>query len=126
MNPDELTEFPALEQLARRLRRPIVIAVSTPGLDMRVLEALSRLPKLNPHMRIVSVDEAQALLKEPDMRHNRNTFYHELKPLARAIAQSAAAQPPRLSEAKDVPEIMRKRALKNARRAERAAKETKP
>lgn len=55
----------------------------------------------------------------------RRTFFRELTPLARAIAASAARQPPKLSEAKDVPEIMAKRAAKLARRAARAANEVK-
>ena len=54
----------------------------------------------------------------------RRTFFHELTPLARKLEAIRDATPPRLSEAKDVPEIMAKRAAKLARRAARAAKET--
>lgn len=57
------------------------------------------------------------------MRHNRNSFYHELSPLANKLEQIRAETPPRLSEAKDVPEIMAKCAAKLKRRAERAKKE---
>lgn len=57
------------------------------------------------------------------MRHNRKTFFRELTPLANALASIRKATPPRLSTAKDVPEIMAKRADKLARRAARAANE---
>lgn len=54
------------------------------------------------------------------MRHNRNTFFHELTPLANRLAQIRDETPPRLSTCKDVPALMEKRAAKLARRAERA------
>ena len=54
------------------------------------------------------------------MRHNRNTFFRELTPLANKLAQIREATPPQLSTCKDVPEIMAKRAAKLARRAARA------
>lgn len=56
------------------------------------------------------------------MRHNRNTFFHELTPLARKLEQIRDTTPPRLSMCKDVPDIMEKRAAKLARRADRARK----
>lgn len=56
------------------------------------------------------------------MRHNRNTFFHELTPLAKKLEQMRQAAPPRLSTCKDVPDIIEKRAAKLARRAERARK----
>jgi hypothetical protein len=58
------------------------------------------------------------------MRHNRNTFFRELTPLAEKLAQIREATPPQLSACKDVPDIMAKRAAKLARRAARAKKES--
>lgn len=56
------------------------------------------------------------------MRHNRNSFFHELSPLAHKLEAIREATPPRPSVAKDVPELMAKRQAKLARRAARAAK----
>lgn len=53
------------------------------------------------------------------MRHNRNTFYQELTPLAEKLAQIREATPPLSSTCKDVPDIMAKRAAKLARCAAR-------
>ena len=62
------------------------------------------------------------------MRHNRNSFFHELTPLAKALEKIADNTPPPPSVAKDFHECAAKRAAKLQRRAAREAarKATKP
>ena len=54
------------------------------------------------------------------MRHNRNSFYRELKPLAEKLAEIRETTPPMPLTCKDVPALMAKQAAKLARRTARA------
>jgi hypothetical protein len=54
------------------------------------------------------------------MRHNRNSFYRELTPLANKLRDMASKAPAPLSVAKNYNECMAKQSAKLARRAARA------
>lgn len=54
------------------------------------------------------------------MRHNRNTFFGELTPLANKLQDMRDAAPAPLSTAKDYHDCKAKQAAKLARRAARA------
>lgn len=54
------------------------------------------------------------------MRHNRNTFFRELTPLANKLRDMASKAPEPLSTAKDYHQCQAKQAAKLARRAARA------